>query len=106
MVCVGKRRALLLEGSRTRTQSIADVSSNPALCRKHGICDVSSHMPPMTLPAYDVHNRRVLLLDGNHRTVSAMRVGKPLALVLFVIHGPIDEQVVPDLKPWGSCQPD
>lgn len=85
-----------------RTQSTADVSSNPASCKTHGICDVPSHMLPMTLPAYDVHNRKVLLLDGNHRTASAMRADKPLALVLFVIHGPIDEQAVPDLKHWGS----
>ena len=35
-----------------------------------------------------------------------MRAGKPLALVLFVVHGPIDEQILPDLKHWGLCQPD
>lgn len=88
-----------------QVQSIADVSLNPALCKKHGICDVSSPMPPVTLPAYDVHNRNVLLLDGNHRAVSAMRAGMPLALVLFEIHGPIAERVLPDLKHWGPGQP-
>jgi hypothetical protein len=49
------------------------------------------------LPAYDVGDPRVLLLDGSHRGVGALLAGVPIAIDLYVIRGTVDPDCLPDL---------
>lgn len=59
------------------------------------MCIRPQDAPLVTLPVYDLRNRHLLLLYGNHRTVPAMRTGKSLALALFVIHVPLTKASSP-----------
>jgi len=56
--------------------------------------------PPTTgfYPAYNVGNSRLLLLDGAHRCISAVRDNTNYKIDLIVIDGPITGEISPDLS--------
>ena len=41
------------------------------------------------VPAYDLGNGRVFVLDGNHRCVAASRSGVPLEITVYLVSGPL-----------------
>jgi hypothetical protein len=45
----------------------------------------------------------MVLLDGNHRAVAAYLTGVPVRTLLFVLHGPVDEAILPDLRHHRSA---
>lgn len=52
------------------------------------------------VPCYSLPDGTVLLMDGNHRIASAFIFGTDLPFYGLVLHGPIDEAILPDLKFW------
>lgn len=76
--------------------SIRDI----AIGRDHPWLDSTRIKMPAVLtgifPAYRV-NKRLLLLDGNHRSISLVRFGVAYAIDLLVIEGPVNRRVMPDL---------
>ncbi|MFF1606902.1 hypothetical protein ACFVYA_03905 [Amycolatopsis sp. NPDC058278] len=52
----------------------------------------------LPLPVYVLGDGGFLLLDGTHRAVAAHRTGGNLRLLLFAVHGPQDEGMLPDLR--------
>lgn len=84
-------------------QSVASVASNSALRAHHR---VRIHPPSESIvmvPAYGLSGESILLLDGSHRAVSSRVTSTQLGLVAFVIKGPIDKDVLPDLVHWTVC---
>ncbi|MEV0647166.1 hypothetical protein AB0I28_18045 [Phytomonospora sp. NPDC050363] len=51
----------------------------------------------LVLPAYTV-NGDTLLLDGAHRAVAAWRARPDLRVLLWRLHGPADEKLLPHLR--------
>jgi hypothetical protein len=52
----------------------------------------------LPLPVYVLGDGGFLLLDGTHRAVAAHRTGADARLLLFAVHGPLDEGMLPDLR--------
>jgi hypothetical protein len=52
----------------------------------------------LPLPVYVLGDGGFLLLDGTHRAVAAHRTGGDVRLLLFAVHGPLDEGMLPDLR--------
>lgn len=50
------------------------------------------------LPAYDLGNGRVLVLDGNHRCLALCRSGVPFQLTLYVVTGPLLDSACGDVS--------
>lgn len=81
-------------------QSVASIALNRSL-REHHKVVYHPHCEPITvLPAYGLSGESILLLDGNHRVASAQMASAEFGLVAFVIKGPIDKDVLPDLMHW------
>lgn len=51
----------------------------------------------LVLPAYAVGGDEAVLLDGTHRAVAASLSGVEVRVMLFVLDGPLDPRVLPDL---------
>lgn len=86
--------------SSAMPQSVAEVAVNGALLSHHGV-NVTAHPETLSVvPAYGLNQGRVLLLDGNHRAVSAQVAGSRAGIAAFVVNGPIDEHVLADLRHW------
>jgi hypothetical protein len=62
----------------------------------------SAKNPPtrFTLPAYGLPGQQILLLDGAHRAVALAISDVQFAVTLAVIHGPIEEAALLDLRHW------
>lgn len=88
--------------ANAKPQSVAAVASNPALRACHNIRDTPHPESTTVVPAYRVSKEAILLLDGNHRIVSGHVTGSPMALAAFVVCGPIDQNVLPDLVHWAQ----
>ena len=52
----------------------------------------------LVLPAYALPGNEMVLLDGNHRAVAAYLTDVPVRTMVFALHGPVDEAVLPDLR--------
>ncbi|MEV6828051.1 hypothetical protein [Amycolatopsis sp. NPDC051102] len=52
----------------------------------------------LALPVYVLGDDGFLLLDGTHRAVAAHRAGGEVRLLMFAVHGPRDETMLPDLR--------
>jgi hypothetical protein len=52
----------------------------------------------LPLPVYALGDDEFLLLDGTHRSVAAHRAGVAARLLIFVVHGPVEEAMLPDLR--------
>ncbi|WP_068926641.1 hypothetical protein [Planobispora rosea] len=51
----------------------------------------------LVLPAYSLGDERLLLLDGTHRSVAAHLAGADVRLFIFMVKGPVDDKILPDL---------
>ena len=49
---------------------------------------------------YALPNDRFLVLDGNHRLIAATRAECEVTVLTFVLYGPIDPSILPDLAHW------
>jgi hypothetical protein len=81
-------------------QSVQAAAQNSALRSHHGVRDTAPPALATVVPAYKVSDSAVLLLDGNHRAVSAQVAGARLVLAAFTICGPVAKSVLPDLRHW------
>ncbi|MEU4805163.1 hypothetical protein [Actinosynnema sp. NPDC023587] len=52
----------------------------------------------LVLPAYAVGGDDLVIIDGTHRSVAAYRADVPVRLMLVGLHGPLDADVLPDLR--------
>ena len=82
-------------------QSVASVALSTALLDHHRVRDTAPPESVAIVPAYRLNDDSILLLDGNHRTVSSQVASSKLAIAAFVINGPIDKQALPDLAHWA-----
>ncbi len=58
----------------------------------------TSPTPPyLVLPCYRTQHGKLIILDGNHRAVSAFRSDIDVRLLIFALSGPDDPLVLPDL---------
>jgi len=91
--CAGEN-FLLLDGKKRRGIG----------ARQFAICEHRRHPSRLHLPAYTLPNNRFLLLDGNHRAIAAymnimdLKSDVKLEATIWAIRGPMDEDVLPDLK--------
>lgn len=58
------------------------------------------HPVAFVAPTYFIEPTASLILDANHRLAAAYLAKVPLRVMNFAIHGPIDPQIIPDLKHW------
>lgn len=84
-----------------KPQSVAAVALNKALLDHHGIRDTPHPDSVSVAPAYRLNHDSILLLDGNHRAVSSQVAASKTGLAAFIVNGPINEQVLPDLAHWA-----
>ncbi len=52
----------------------------------------------LVIPAVSAGPQATVLLDGNHRAVAAYRAGVAVRIFLFVLHGEIPRDLLPDLR--------
>lgn len=64
----------------------------------------------LPLPAYHTGDT-VILLDGTHRSIAAYRARADVRLLLYILHGPTDSEMLPDLEGFrgtgavaGDCE--
>jgi hypothetical protein len=57
----------------------------------------ASTPPYLVLPCYRTQDRKVIILDGNHRAVAAFRSATDVRLLVFAISGPDHPLLLPDL---------
>nr|WP_199045498.1 hypothetical protein [Dyella sp. ASV24] len=82
-------------------QNVSSAAQSEALKKRHGFHYQHGAPTVVVAPAYGLPDGGVLLLDGNHRVVSAYLGGVNLLLMAFVIEGPLDAQILPDLEYWA-----
>ncbi|MEU5266543.1 hypothetical protein [Amycolatopsis sp. NPDC021455] len=123
-VSAGRSRALLGDlrtvwyaGPDDRNREFRDVDARPLRVRETGLTESSwpagraariaefearfrAEAGPvqLPLPGYALGDGGFLLLDGTHRAVAAHRTGGDVRLLLFTVHGPLDEAMLPDLR--------
>ena len=51
----------------------------------------------LILPGYEIVSK-TLILDGTHRSVAAYRLRMPVRLFVFSLRGPVNEELLPDLR--------
>jgi hypothetical protein len=56
----------------------------------------------LALPAYSPNKREVILLDGTHRAAAALAAKVELRLLVFIVEGPCDSSILPDLDHYSS----
>jgi hypothetical protein len=84
-------------------QSLLDVSLNSALCSHHEVRSEFVGVTDFAVPAYLLPDRKFLLLDGNHRAVSAVLARIEAEVKIHALTGPIAPEMLPDLQHWVSC---
>lgn len=80
--------------------SVATAARNQRLLKLYRILPTAP-TEHIVAPAYQLPTSAILLLDGNHRAVSSQRAASNIQVIAFVINGPINEQVLPDLAHWA-----
>lgn len=81
--------------------SVMHAAANQKLLQYQKVKNVLSvHNTSFVFPGYKLPGLNILLLDGNHRSVSAMVEERRIAISLFVIEGSMDPSILPDLYHW------
>lgn len=57
----------------------------------------------LLVPAYDLGDDRLLLLDACHRIAALADAPVPLAAAILILHGPLDPRILPDLDHWDDA---
>lgn len=86
--------------ANAKPQSIASVALNDALLACKKVLGTAHPDSLLVVPAYRLRYDSILLLDRNHRAVSAQVAASKAGLAAFIIHGPLNERVLPDLAHW------
>ncbi len=82
--------------------SISDAAKNTEVISRHNVQNIYSSVEVnLEIPAYQLPENMALILDGNHRIVSAMIEGRSITIRLWTLSSPLEEQILPDLKHWG-----
>ena len=80
---------------------ISEAATNAKLEREQNIMP-QFHGPDLPeCPAIQVESNKYLLLDGNHRVTAATREQVNRTLILWVIIGPLNDELIPDLIHWN-----
>jgi hypothetical protein len=58
----------------------------------------------LLLATYSLPREGHLVLDGNHRLAAAIQGNVPFIALTVTLHGPIDANVLPDLRHWESAR--
>ena len=82
-------------------QSLASVACNQALIAYHQVQGALAGQSVLVVPAYRLNPDTILLLDGNHRAAASQVAASRVAIAAFVVNGPIDGGVLPDLVHWA-----
>ncbi|WP_157493238.1 hypothetical protein [Desulfonatronovibrio magnus] len=81
--------------------SVIHAASNSELLEYHEVQNrLMGQNTNFVFPGYKPPGPDILLLDGNHRSVSAMVEGRKISIALYIIKGPLDPSVLPDLHLW------
>lgn len=56
----------------------------------------------LVVPLFALGPSRYFLLDGNHRMAALATLQIKFCLMAFVVHGPIQGDVLPDLQHWAT----
>src|ERR1700753_137542 len=56
----------------------------------------------LVLPSYSPNKQDVILLDGTHRAAAALAAKVELRLMIFIVDGPCDSTILPDLNHYSS----
>jgi hypothetical protein len=59
-------------------------------------------MVTVDVPAYDLGEHGLILLDGNHRVTAIWMTGVPFRINLHALRAPIDRRLLIDLKYWDG----
>lgn len=57
----------------------------------------------LLVPAYDLGDDRLLLLDACHRIAALTAAPVPVAAAILTVHGPLDPEILPDLRHWEGA---
>jgi hypothetical protein len=55
------------------------------------------------IPVYSLNKGKYLVLDGNHRIIALIKKNIKYILRAYIIHGPIDENIIADLVHWRDA---
>lgn len=88
--------------NNAKPQSVKDAASNNSIRTNYRVLSTFLNPSILLVPAYDLQQKDyILLLDGNHRAVSAqISASKVGILAVVIVKGPIDSNVLPDLMHW------
>ncbi|MGW6486193.1 hypothetical protein [Streptomyces sp. NPDC055056] len=85
----------------TRQAAVADMRALPQRETTLGALTQQAAKCPepvqLVLPAYRLPNGADLILDGTHRAVAALRAQARVTVFLYVLLGPADPKILPDL---------
>jgi len=64
--------------------------------------EFSRRSDPIQIPVamYTLTHGRCLVLDGSHRLIAAAISKRPFIILSFVVHGPLNASILPDLAHW------
>ena len=55
----------------------------------------------LVVPAYAIDSHCCLLMDGNHRLCALQTSGVEFRLLAFILNGPVDSSIIPELRHFG-----
>lgn len=81
--------------------SVKSASRNEKIISHYNVQKFSlGYLERIKFPAYKLRHDMILLLDGNHRTVAAVKEKCLMKVSALVIDGPLDGNIIPDLSHW------
>lgn len=87
----------------SRPVSVHSASNNIKIIHFHNIHSfLHEKFKKHPVPAYKLQNNNILILDGNHRIVSAVIENRQMTINAIIIDGPLHEIILPDLMHWKS----
>lgn len=85
--------------------TVSAAAKNPGIITYQQVRQIyTGNLSCLEFPAYQLPDNRLLLLDGNHRTVSTVIEGRSITIMLFVLDGPVQKQILPDLGHWEQTE--
>ena len=67
---------------------------------EHELSEFPYRSETLKIPCYELPNGEYLILDGNQRAVSLFRSKCSINVEAWIIKGPIDQGIMPDLGKW------
>jgi len=60
----------------------------------------SPHPVQFVVPAFALPDGKGFFMDGNHRMSALILAKIPFCLLIFTVHGPTDNSIIPELRHW------